>query len=331
LITPSTSRCFAVASVGYLNFFFPYIFHHPFPVPSGISDGLPLQTLQRDQAIVLLACWVVNIPASANRLSSMKFWAIDIVTESSIVVFDSGGLASELLVSQFLKPTHISLASSPRLLAGHHSFVGLESISQARRDSPPARLSPDLAQLDIHRLHLCHRFSNLALAYCPGENLKSTWTIPGAPAHNIPSWDSSRPICCLSRHDHSRHLRNPHYERFALTFSMSQLDSLASGPRRSTGSTTLGTHYRLFSGPPCSPYFSAVSHPSCWTPSKPLCIWPTLATSSSSFLDSSALPDPYTPRPYHVPSIFRGRRGIGPFRCLCSLLRLLGSAASSSP
>jgi basic amino acid/polyamine antiporter, APA family len=186
---------FAVASVGYLNFFFPYIFHHPFPSPVwdlGIfSLYKPYNVIEAILLIGLLV-WLNIRGIRESSLFNEILGAIDILTESSIVVFGfAAAWRPELLVSQFRESFHtISLGQfSYGFSLAIISFVGLESISQAAQETRrPATIIPRTSLSLIFTVFIfAIAFSNLALGVLPWREFEIHMDDPVALlAHNIP-------------------------------------------------------------------------------------------------------------------------------------------------
>ena len=155
---------FAVASVGYLNFFFPYILHHPFPSPVWnlgiISLYKPYNVIEALLLIGLLV-WLNIRGIRESSLFNEILGAIDILTESSIVVFGfAAAWRPEMLVSQFREAYHtISLGQfSYGFSLAIISFVGLESISQAAQETRrPATIIPRTSLSLIFTVPRCQR------------------------------------------------------------------------------------------------------------------------------------------------------------------------------
>jgi APA family basic amino acid/polyamine antiporter len=314
---------FAVASVGYLNFFYPYIFHHPFPSPAWHLGWLSLYKPYNVIEAVLLISFLVWLNVLGIRESSLFneiLGAIDIMTESSIVIFGfCAAWRPELLASQWRAAMH---AVSWRQFAYGYSlaiisFVGLESISQAAQETRrPATIIPRTSITLIFTVFIfAMAFSNLALGVLPWKEFEIHMDDPIALlAHNIPilgfiagpfaaflgmtilAISSNSGIMSASR----------------LTFSMSQLGLI-------------------------SPWFHAV-HPKYRTPARTIIFFSAaavlavvlsgltpqlLGTLGNLYAFGATLGyilvfislirlrflDPYTPRPYKVPLNLKWRKG----------------------
>jgi len=186
---------FAVASVGYLNFFCPFFFHYEFPSPvwnlGFVSLYKPYNVLE---AIVLIALLVwLNIRGirESSRFNEI-LGAIDIITESCIVMFGFAvAWKPELLVRQWHEAWHT--ISAGQFAYGFSlaiiSFVGLESISQAAQETRrPATIIPRTSLTLIFTVFVfAIGFSNLALGMLPWKEFQIHMDDPVALlAHNIP-------------------------------------------------------------------------------------------------------------------------------------------------
>ncbi len=186
---------FSVASVGYLNFFYPVFFHHTFPHPEWHFLGLtlynPYNVIEALLAIALLA-WLNVIGIRESSLFNEILGAIDILAESTIIIF---GFAvawhPELVASQWRQAMQtISLhqfayGASLAII----SFVGLESISQAAQETRrPATIIPRTSLTLIFTVFIfAISFSNLALGVLPWHEFEVHMDDPVALlAHNIP-------------------------------------------------------------------------------------------------------------------------------------------------
>lgn len=186
---------FAVASVGYLNFFYPYIFHHEFPAPTW---HLGLVTVFRPYNVieaVLLIGFLVWLNIRGIRESSLFneiLGAIDILTESSIIIFGfCAAWRPEMLASQWHDA--MQTVSLKQFAYGFSlaiiSFVGLESISQAAQETRrPATIIPRTSITLIFTVFIfAVAFSNLALGVLPWKEFEIHMDDPVALlAHNIP-------------------------------------------------------------------------------------------------------------------------------------------------
>jgi APA family basic amino acid/polyamine antiporter len=186
---------FAVASVGYLNFFYPYIMHSPFPSPVWSVGFLSLYKPYNVIEAVLLIGFLVWLNVLGIRESSLFneiLGAIDIVTESSIIVFGfCAAWRPELLASQWQQAMHtVSLKQfGYGFSLAIISFVGLESISQAAQETRrPATIIPRTSLTLIFTVFVfAIAFSNLALGVLPWQEFEIHMDDPVALlAHNIP-------------------------------------------------------------------------------------------------------------------------------------------------
>jgi APA family basic amino acid/polyamine antiporter len=186
---------FAVASVGYLNFFFPYIFHTPFPSPVWDLGIVSLYKPYNVIEALLLIGFLVWLNVRGIRESSLFneiLGAIDILTESSIVVFGfAAAWRPELLISQWHEA--MQTVSLRQFAYGFSlaiiSFVGLESISQAAQETRrPATIIPRTSLSLIFTVFIfAIGFSNLALGVLPWREFEIHMDDPVALlAHNIP-------------------------------------------------------------------------------------------------------------------------------------------------
>jgi APA family basic amino acid/polyamine antiporter len=186
---------FSVASAGYLNFFWPYVFgvhyvKHAYQLgPLTIYDPV-----LAGEALALIAflIWLNVRGVKESSLFNEILGAIDIATESSIVIF--GFLFAwkpELLVQQWHETmAHFSYhdfayGSSLAII----SFVGLESISQAAQETKrPATIIPRTSITLIFTVFIfAMAFSSLALGVLRWEVFLDAKTDPVATlAHNIP-------------------------------------------------------------------------------------------------------------------------------------------------
>jgi len=186
---------FAVASVGYLNFFFPYFFHHAFPSPvwnlGVVSLYKPYNVIEAVVLIGLLV-WLNILGIRESSLFNEILGAIDIFTETAIVVFGFAvAWRPELLVSQWrqalrtVTPGQFAYGFSLAII----SFVGLESISQAAQETRrPATIIPRTSLTLIFTVFVfALGFSNLALGVLPWHEFEIHMDDPVALlAHNIP-------------------------------------------------------------------------------------------------------------------------------------------------
>jgi APA family basic amino acid/polyamine antiporter len=186
---------FTVASVGYLNFFYPFIFHQEFPSPVW---NLGLFSLYKPynvlEAVLLIAflVWLNILGIRESSLFNEILGAIDILTESGIIIFGfCAAWKPELLASQWhaamhtVSLKHFAYGFSLAII----SFVGLESISQAAQETRrPATIIPRTSITLIFTVFIfAVAFSNLALGVLPWQEFEIHMDDPVALlAHNIP-------------------------------------------------------------------------------------------------------------------------------------------------
>jgi len=186
---------FAVASVGYFNFFYDFILHTPFPSPVWHLGVISLYKPYNVIEALLLIGFLVWLNARGIRESSLFneiLGAIDILTESSIIIFGfAAAWRPDLLVNQWKEALRtVSLhqfayGSSLAII----SFVGLESISQAAQETRrPATIIPRTSLTLIFTVFIfAVAFSNLALGVLPWKEFEIHMDDPVALlAHNIP-------------------------------------------------------------------------------------------------------------------------------------------------
>lgn len=186
---------FAVASVGYLNFFFPLVFHRGFPSPVWnlgiVSLYKPYNVIE---AVILIGflVWLNVLGIRESSLFNEILGAIDIITESCIVMFGFAvAWRPELLIRQWHEAW--ATISAGQFAYGFSlaiiSFVGLESISQAAQETRrPATIIPRTSLTLIFTVFLfAVAFSNLALGVLPWKEFEIHMDDPVALlAHNIP-------------------------------------------------------------------------------------------------------------------------------------------------
>jgi basic amino acid/polyamine antiporter, APA family len=186
---------FSVASVGYLNFFWPYVFGHGY-VKHAIAVGpftiydpvLALEALGLIAALI----WLNIRGIKESSLFNEILGAIDIATESSIIIFGFLFAWKPALLAQQWHETfsHFSFhdfayGSSLAII----SFVGLESISQAAQETRrPATIIPRTSITLIFTVFIfALSFSTLGLGVLPWQTFRDNITDPVATlAHHIP-------------------------------------------------------------------------------------------------------------------------------------------------
>ncbi len=314
---------FAVASVGYLNFFYPIFFHQPFPSPvwhlGAISLYKPYNVLEAVIGIGLLI-WLNVIGMRESSLFNEILGAIDIATESAIIIFGfCAAWRPELLASQWhdaMRTVTLKQGAYGFSLA-IISFVGLESISQAAQETRrPATIIPRTSLTLIFTVFIfAIAFSNLALGVLPWQEFEIHMDDPVALlAHNIPilGFIAGPFAAFLGTTILAISANSGIMSASRLTFSMSQLDLI-------------------------SPWFKAV-HPKYHTPVRTIVFFSAagaLAVILSGFtpqllgtlgnlyafgatlgyilvfisLIRLRFVDPYTPRPYEVPLNLPWKKG----------------------
>jgi APA family basic amino acid/polyamine antiporter len=186
---------FSVASAGYMTFFWPYLFGHPYVRHAVDVGGLTIgDPLLAGLALGLIAALVLlNVRGiKESSLFNEILGGIDIATESSIIIFGfCFAWRPELLAQQWQATlSHFSFhdfayGSSLAII----SFVGLESISQAAQETRrPATIIPRTSITLIFTVFIfALAFSTLALGVLPWEVLAARKTDPVATlAHHIP-------------------------------------------------------------------------------------------------------------------------------------------------
>jgi APA family basic amino acid/polyamine antiporter len=186
---------FSVASAGYFNFFWKYLFGHEY-VKHVLHFG-PLTVydpvLAGEALLLIVALIWLNVRGiKESSLFNEILGGIDIATESSIIIF--GFLFAwkpDLLARQWHETfAHFSFhdfayGSSLAII----SFVGLESISQAAQETRrPATIIPRTSITLIFTVFIfAMAFSTLGLGVLPWQAFKENINDPVALlAHNIP-------------------------------------------------------------------------------------------------------------------------------------------------
>jgi basic amino acid/polyamine antiporter, APA family len=330
---------FAVASVGYLNFFYPLIFRSPFPDPIWHFGPLALYKPFNVIESLLLIAFLVMLNIRGIRESSLFneiLGAIDILTESCIIIFGfCCAWRPEFLASQWRQALHT--VSLHQFAYGFSlaiiSFVGLESISQAAQETRrPATIIPRTSITLIFTVFIfAVAFSNLALGVLPWQQFEIHMDDPVALlAHNIPilGFIAGPFAAFLGMTILAISANSGIMSASRLTFSMSQLDLI-------------------------SPWFRAV-HQKHHTPVRTIVFFSALGalavllsgltpklldTLGNMYAFGATLGyilvfislirlrflDPYTPRPYRVPLNFKIRKGEREFHIpILGFLGLLG-------
>lgn len=330
---------FAVASVGYLNFFFPFVFHQEFPSPVWnlgiVSLYKPYNVIEAVVLIGLLV-WLNILGIRESSLFNEILGAIDIITETTIVVFGFAvAWRPELLARQWHEALHN--VSAGQFAYGFSlaiiSFVGLESISQAAQETRrPATIIPRTSLTLIFTVFIfAVGFSNLALGVLPWKEFEIHMDDPVALlAHNIPilGFIAGPFAAFLGMTILAISANSGVMSASRLTFSMSQLGLISS-------------------------WFNAV-HPKYHTPVRTIVFFSAaavlavllcgltpqlLGTLGNLYAFGATLGyilvfislirlrflDPYTPRPYKVPMNVSWKKGERVFQIpLLGLLGLMG-------
>jgi APA family basic amino acid/polyamine antiporter len=186
---------FAVASVGYLNFFWPMFTGYPYPKLEWSLGFLhcydPILMIEA-VVLVLLLIWLNIRGIRESSLFNEIVGGIDITTETLIVVFGfMFAWKPEMVVAQFTETLHhfslhnFAYGSSLAII----SFVGLESISQAAQETRrPATIIPRTSLTLIFTVFIfAVGFSNVALGLQHWTEIAKRMNDPVAfLAHSIP-------------------------------------------------------------------------------------------------------------------------------------------------
>jgi APA family basic amino acid/polyamine antiporter len=166
---------FALASAGYINFFFPVLNAHMdisllgFSLP-GVQPFLILEA-----TILVLFLTVLNILGvrESTRFNEI-LGALDVTSESAILFFGflfafNPTLLIHQMTTAWPDPFHLAYGASLAII----SFVGLESISQASQETlRPAKVVPRTSiALILTVLIYALAFSNLSLAMLPWQTV----------------------------------------------------------------------------------------------------------------------------------------------------------------
>jgi len=184
---------FATASAGYINFFFPYVFG--FGVEKFIVNIGPFHNVNPvwclESLFLILFLVFLNIKGiKESSLFNEIIGAVDIVTESSIIIFGflfawRPEMFAHQWVTQFPTLKEFMYGSSLAII----SFVGLESISQAAQETRrPATIIPRTSLTLIFTVFIfALSFSTLGLGVLPWQEFARNVGDPVARlAHVIP-------------------------------------------------------------------------------------------------------------------------------------------------
>ncbi|QBD83559.1 APC family permease [Ktedonosporobacter rubrisoli] len=165
---------FALASAGYINFFFPVLNTRINIAILGLSfPGVqPILILEATIFVVLLTLLNIVGVRESSRFNEI-LGALDVVSESAILFFGflfafNPTLLVHQMVTQWPDPYHLAYGASLAII----SFVGLESISQASQETiRPGKVVPRTSiALILTVLIYALAFSNLSLAMLPWQS-----------------------------------------------------------------------------------------------------------------------------------------------------------------
>ena len=180
---------FALASAGYINFFFPVLNAHVDISLLGLSFSGVQPLLILEATILIAFLTVLNILGvrESTRFNEI-LGALDVTSESAILFFGflfafNPALLIHQMTTAWPDPFHLAYGASLAII----SFVGLESISQASQETlRPGKVVPRTSiALILTVLIYALAFSNLSLAMLP-------W--PSVVAHN------GDPVAWLASH-----------------------------------------------------------------------------------------------------------------------------------
>src|SRR6266446_6589510 len=166
---------FALASVGYINFFLPVLntrvdIHLFWLSFSGVQ---PILILEATIFVVFLTILNILGVRESSRFNEI-LGALDIVSESSILFIGflfafNPSLLIHQMVTAWPDPFHLAYGASLAII----SFVGLESISQASQETiRPAKVVPRTSiALILTVLIYALAFSNLSLSMLPWQSV----------------------------------------------------------------------------------------------------------------------------------------------------------------
>src|SRR6266849_4738866 len=330
---------FALASAGYLNFFFPVLNQHVNVNLLGLSlPGVqPILILETTILVVFLTTLNILGVRESTRFNEI-LGALDIVSESSILFFGflfafNPTLLIHQMTTSWPDPFHLAYGASLAII----SFVGLESISQASQETiRPGKVVPRTSiALILTVLIFALAFSNLSLAMLPWQSIA---------AHN------GDPIAWLASHIPILGLFvGPYVALLGATLLLISSNSGVFGASRITYSMA---RFNLL------PHWFAKVHPKFRTPIRTLVVFSGiallelwLAGLSSNAYDVLAnmyafgaataymlvfvsllvlrFKDPWTPRPFKVPLNIKIRGKDGEIRLL-PIVGILGFLGISS-
>jgi APA family basic amino acid/polyamine antiporter len=165
---------FALASAGYINFFFPFLNMHTNVNLFGLFfPGVqPILILEATFFVILLTLLNIIGVRESSRFNEI-LGALDIVSESAILFFGflfafNPTMLIHQMVTSWPDAYHLAYGASLAII----SFVGLESISQASQETiRPAKVVPRTSiALILTVLIYALAFSNLGLSILPWQS-----------------------------------------------------------------------------------------------------------------------------------------------------------------
>jgi len=166
---------FALASAGYINFFFPVLNAHVDISLLGLSFPGVQPLLILEATILVAFLTVLNILGvrESTRFNEI-LGALDVTSESAILFFGflfafNPALLIHQMTTAWPDPFHLAYGASLAII----SFVGLESISQASQETlRPGKVVPRTSiALILTVLIYALAFSNLSLAMLPWQTV----------------------------------------------------------------------------------------------------------------------------------------------------------------
>ena len=317
---------FALASAGYINFFFPVLSQHVNVNLLGLSlPGVqPILILETTILVVFLTTLNILGVRESTRFNEI-LGALDIISESAVLFFGflfafNPTLLIHQMTTAWPDPFHLAYGASLAII----SFVGLESISQASQETiRPGKVVPRTSiALILTVLIYALAFSNLGLAMLPWQSIV---------AHN------ADPVAWLASHIPILGLfAGPYVAMLGATLLLISANSGVFGASRITYSMA---RFNLL------PHWFAKVHPKFRTPVRSLVVFSGIAMVelwlsglSSNVYDTLAnmyafgaataymlvfvsllalrFKDPWTPRPFKVPLNIRLRGKDGETRLL---------------
>jgi APA family basic amino acid/polyamine antiporter len=165
---------FALASAGYINFFFPVLNTHVDLHLAGLTlPGVqPILILEATFFVVMLTVLNIIGVRESSRFNEI-LGALDVISESTILFFGflfafDPALLVHQMTTAWPDPYHLAYGASLAII----SFVGLESISQASQETiRPGKVVPRTSiALILTVLIYALAFSNLGLSMLPWQS-----------------------------------------------------------------------------------------------------------------------------------------------------------------